>query len=98
MDAQTVINTLLMLAGFLGGWILNNITKDINKLNTDVDAITTKVQAVELLVAGTYVKRDDMNKLGDAIFAQLNKMDANQTRQLERIEAKLDGKQDKVRA
>ena len=43
-----------------------------------------KVQHIEVLVAGTYVKRDDMEKLGGALFAKLDK-----------IEAKLDGKADK---
>jgi hypothetical protein len=42
------------------------------------------VQSIEVLVAGSYVKRDDMDKLTAALFAKLDK-----------IELKIDGKADK---
>lgn len=36
MDGQMVFNTLIAVAGFLGGWILNNISRSINILDRDV--------------------------------------------------------------
>lgn len=36
MDAQMFFNALIALAGFLGGWILNNISRSINTLDRDV--------------------------------------------------------------
>lgn len=36
MDGQMLFNALIALAGFLGGWILNNISKTINILDRDV--------------------------------------------------------------
>ena len=36
MDTQTLFNVAVTLAGFLGGWILNNIWSSIRTLDKDV--------------------------------------------------------------
>jgi hypothetical protein len=36
MDAQMLFNVLVGVSGFLGGWILNNISRSINQLDKDV--------------------------------------------------------------
>jgi len=36
MEAQLVFNALVGLAAFFGGWVLNNITKAIERLDKDV--------------------------------------------------------------
>jgi hypothetical protein len=36
MDAQMLFNILVGLSGFMGGWILNNISRSINQLDKDV--------------------------------------------------------------
>lgn len=84
MDTQTLINTAFALVGALGGWVLNNLKSSIDELRKQNSLLADKVQQFEVLVAGTYVKRDDMEKLGDALFAKLDK-----------IENKLDNKVDK---
>lgn len=84
MEAQTIINIAIGLVGALGGWVLNNLKSSIDELRKADSVLADKVQQIEVLVAGTYVKRDDMDKLGSALFAKLDK-----------IEAKLDGKADK---
>lgn len=84
MDTQTLINTAFALLGALGGWILNNIKSSIDELRKADSLLADKVQQIEVLVAGTYVKRDDMDKLAEALFAKLDK-----------IEMKLDNKADK---
>lgn len=81
---QTFFNLAIVIAGFLGGWVLNSLKSSIEALQKADHDLTTKVQSVEVLVAGQYVKRDDLNELSKAIF---NKLD--------RIEAKLDSKVDK---
>lgn len=85
MDNQTLFNIAIGLAGALGGWVLNNLKASIDDLRKADSQLADKVQHIEVLVAGTYVKRDDMDKLGIALFAKLDK-----------IEAKLDLKADKV--
>jgi hypothetical protein len=36
MDTQLIFNIIMGLAAFMGGWILNNITKAIERLDIDV--------------------------------------------------------------
>jgi hypothetical protein len=84
MDTQTLINTAFALIGALGGWILNNIKTSVDELRKADLNLADKVQHIELLVAGTYVKRDDMEKMSQALFLKLDK-----------IEAKLDAKVDR---
>jgi hypothetical protein len=86
MEAQTIINVAVGLCGGLGGWILNSLKQSVDELRKADTILADKVQHIEVLVAGTYVKRDDMDKLGVALFAKLDK-----------IESKLDGKMDKTR-
>lgn len=84
MDFQVGFNIAMMLAGFLGGWVLTNLRNSIDKLHAADETLSTKVQSIEVLVAGQYVKRDDLDKMTIALFAKLDK-----------IESKLDSKADK---
>ncbi len=36
MDYQNAFNIVVTLAAFLGGWVLNNITKALDRLDKDV--------------------------------------------------------------
>lgn len=85
MDSQTFINAALGMIAFLGGWVLNGLKESMRQLQLADTELTEKVQAIELLVAGTYVKREDLekhiDKLGSALFAKLD-----------RIEEKMEGK------
>lgn len=85
MDVQTLINAAFALVGALGGWVLNNLKSSIDELRKADLALTDKVQQIEVLVAGTYVKRDDLDKLSSALFSKLDK-----------IEYKIDLKMDKA--
>jgi hypothetical protein len=48
MDTQQFFNIALGLAAFLGGWVLNNISRAIERLDTDVRAMPVN-----------YVSKDD---------------------------------------
>ena len=48
MDSQVLFNIAVAIAGFFGGWILNNIHKSIVRLDVDVRAMPH-----------TYVSRED---------------------------------------
>lgn len=84
MEAQSLINTAFALIGALGGWVLNNLKSSIDDLRKADNDLADKLQHIEVLVAGTYVKRDDMDKMAQALFNKLDK-----------IEAKIDKKADK---
>lgn len=74
MDAQTAFNILLGLVAFLGGWVLNSLRESIKSLQKTDSDLADKVQKIEVLVAGQYVKRDDMEKMSNAIFIKLDKI------------------------
>jgi len=81
---QTLFNIAVGLVGALGGWILNTLWQEIKSMQATDNKLADKVAAIEILVAGQYVKRDDMQVLSTAIFAKLD-----------RIEDKIDMKADK---
>lgn len=84
MDLQLAFNIAMALAGGLGGWVLKSITNKLEQLGNTDSLLRDKIQEIEVLVAGKYVKHEDLDKMTSAIFAKL-----------ERIENKLDSKQDK---
>ena len=75
-----------MMAGFGGliGFLLNAVWQAVKDLQKTDKELTAKISEIEVLVAGAYVKRDDLDKLSLALFAKLDK-----------IENKLDEKVDK---
>ena len=84
MDMQTLFNILFGGVGALGMWILNSLKDSLAVLHkSDLD-LSAKVQNIELLVAGAYVKKDELDRMTNALFNKLDK-----------IELKLDGKADK---
>ena len=84
MENQTIINGGLALISFMGAWILNNLNESVKGLRQTDTELTKAVQRVEVLIAGSYVKRDELDNLVQALFVKLDK-----------IEAKLDKKVDK---
>lgn len=48
MDYQVLFNLAIATAGFFGGWVLNNIYRSLERLDTDVRAMPLN-----------YVTRDD---------------------------------------
>ena len=84
MDAQAIINVLFAAAGALAGVVISRLWASVDHLVEADTKLADKVQAIELLVAGQYVKKPELSELGLRIFERLD-----------RIEAKLDRKVDK---
>lgn len=76
METQSLINAGLGLIAFMGGWIMRNLQESLIQLREADNRLVDKIQAIELLVAGAYVKRDDFDKMTQALFAKLDKIDA----------------------
>lgn len=62
-----MFNLAIGLIGAIGGWWLNTMWQAVRSLET-------KIAAIDVLVAGQYVKKEEFNKLSDAIFAKLDKI------------------------
>jgi hypothetical protein len=56
MESQVLFNIAVSLAGFLGGWVLNNITKAIERFDVDVRQMPH-----------TYIAKDDYRRDIDEI-------------------------------
>ena len=69
MDSQGIIDVAFALIGALGGFILKSI-------HSDIKALTSKIQEIEVLVAGEYVKRDSFDAMTSKLFDKLDKIDA----------------------
>jgi hypothetical protein len=77
MEPQVFINVALGLISFLGGWVVKNLQDSMKSLRESDEKLAAKVQAIEVLVAGTYIKRDDFDKTIIALFAKLDKIETN---------------------
>jgi len=81
---QTIVNWLLGLFGMVIGFLLRAVWQSVKELQAQDRKIAEKVNSIEVLVAGQYIKRDEFQQLSDALFKKLDK-----------IEDKLDSKEDK---
>lgn len=85
MDYQVLFNIAFGIAGVFGGWVLNNITKSIERLDADVRAMPIN-----------YVTKDDwkdaMKDMKDEMRSGFDKIDAN----FNNVFKKLDRKEDKL--
>ena len=81
---QTIINWLLAGFGTLIGFLMNAVWQAVKDLQAADMKLAEKVSAVEVLVAGAYVRKDDFGHSVEALFKKLDK-----------IEDKIDKKADK---
>lgn len=86
MDYQILFNIAFGAAGFFGGWVLNNLSKSIERLDADVRAMPH-----------TYVSRDDwkdaMKEMKEEMRSGFDKIDNT----LGTIFGRLEKKEDRAR-
>lgn len=81
---QDLINAIIGIVGAGAGWWMKTMWESLRELQRADTSLVEKVGAIEVLVAGQYVRRDEVEKLFSAVFVKLD-----------RIEDKLSGKADK---
>ena len=81
---QDLINAIIGIVGAGAGWWMKTMWESLRELQRADTSLVEKVSAIEVLVAGQYVRRDEVEKLFSAVFVKLD-----------RIEEKLSGKADK---
>jgi len=82
---QNLFNIVVGIAGALGGWWMKAMWEAVKELKVADERLAAQVSDLKVLVAGDYVRREMFDRLSDAIFAKLD-----------RIENKLDHKADKL--
>ena len=83
MPTQDIINAAIAIGGALGGWWLKTIWEALRELQKADQMLAEKVSAIEVLVAGQYVRRDEFEKMVTALFSKLDKI-------YDRLETKVD--------
>ena len=74
-DNQTILNWLFAVCGAFGGYVLKTVSDNLKELQKADTALIEKIQKIEVLVAGDYVKHADLDKLAEALFKKLDKID-----------------------
>ena len=83
-ELQMMFNIVAGVAGLFGAFILTRLWAALDEIRKDHTALSRRHAETEVLVAGAYAKREDVERLAQAIFNKLDK-----------IEGKLDKKADK---
>ena len=92
---QTLINYLMAGFGAAISFILKVIWEGLRELQKcDLD-ITSKISQIQLLVAGEYVKKEDLERSTNMQREYFEKSLTALFAKLDKIENKLDGKMDK---
>lgn len=81
---QSFLNWAFGIINIVFGFLLKVIWDSYKELKKADSALADKVNKIEVLVAGEYVKRDDFDRVANQIFSKLDK-----------ISDKLDNKMDK---
>ncbi len=73
MDSKVLFNIAVSLAGALGGWILNNIYRSIERLDTDVRAMPLNYVTREDYRSDVREIKDMLGKIFDRLDNKVDK-------------------------
>ena len=80
---QELFNWLLGGLGTVLGFLLNSIWQAVKDLQRADKELSDKVAAIDVLVAGDYVRKDEMSQTINVLFAKLDRIE-------DKIERKVD--------
>jgi hypothetical protein len=83
IDFQMAFNLLVGVLGTAFGWILNVLWSELRHLQQTDDKLAEKVNAIEVIVAGNYIRRDELGTIMREVHAKLDRID-------ERLNGKVD--------
>lgn len=69
---QTILNWILGGIGGLLGFLLNTVWQAVKDLQSADKQLVEKMSQIEVLVAGDYAKREDVDRLGQTLFQKLD--------------------------
>lgn len=76
MSYQDYFNLLLGLIAFLGGWWMKAIWNAIKKLEDTDLRMLTKISSIEVIIAGQYVKKQEVDDMLNKISQKLSKIES----------------------
>ena len=72
VEYQVLFDVAIGVIGVLGGWTLNTVWGAVKELQEADKELAEKVGAIEVLVAGRYVTRDEFNNVLNQVFTRLD--------------------------
>lgn len=84
-EIQMLFDIVIGVASVFGGYMLKVILDSIKELRARDEGISRDISMLAITLPTNYTSKPDLERISDAIF-----------KKLDRIEEKLDGKQDKV--
>lgn len=72
-DWQSLFNLVLGTLGVVLGWMLNGLRSSLYDLHITDETLSNKLQEVHVLVAGQYVKRDELERAITRIEGKLDR-------------------------
>lgn len=82
MDQQ-LFNIVLSIAAFFGGWWMKVLRESLRDLQIMDKELMDKVAAIELLVAGQYVKNDKFEKFAEKVLQKLDRLVEKRTKEIQ---------------
>lgn len=83
MNNQQLFNIVVLVCSGFGSWIIRTLFAQIKELQIANAKKDEQISNIQILIAGQYVRRDDLDKLINALFAKLDKID-------EKLDTKVD--------
>ena len=84
MDYQGLFNIAVGSLGFLFGFLLNNVWSEIKTLQQNERDTTTRIGAIEVLVAGNYVTKAEHTRTMEKVFEKLDEISRDVNKKVDR--------------
>lgn len=74
VEYQVLFDVAIAVIGVLGGWTLNTVWSAVKDLQEADKELAEKVGAIEVLVAGRYITREEFNQVLNQVFERLDRI------------------------
>lgn len=74
LDYQALFNIVIGILGVIAGWLLNAMWAGLKDLQVADTKLAEKVAAIEVLVAGQYITREEFTVAMNSVFSKLDKI------------------------
>jgi len=81
---QSAINIIMAVAGFMCAFVLTAVWARLGKLEASDGDLAKEIAAIHILVAGEYIKRDEIAPQIKGIYDELRAINSELSKKLER--------------
>ena len=74
VEYQVLFDVAIGVIGVLGGWVLSTVWGAVKDLQEADKELAEKVGAIEVLVAGRYITREEFNQVLNQVFERLDRI------------------------